>query len=349
MYSTRVHSIGKGGKTIATRDDVAKLAGVSGATVSRVFNCPESVSEASRNIVLKAANELNYHPNLIAQNFAKGITGNIGIILPYIPNVHIFSVYYFSELLSGIGQVTSEKGFNIILFFHDLNLRYPNDYTKYFKGQRVDGCILLGTLRNDPGLIDLKKSGYRFCLVNNYIKGSGIDFADVDNVKGSYEAVKYLVEKGHKNIAFINGPSNYTNSIDRYQGYCMALDEFKIPLRKSFILEGNYGKKSGYIASKKLLDLNPVPSALFASNDRMAAGVIMGLREKGISIPEDMAVVGYDDSDIATIVEPNLTTVKIPFFELGKMCAARFLDTLSRKSGGFELKIEPELIVRQST
>lgn len=315
-----------------------------------MFNNPDSVSAETRKRVLKAAEELDYHPNLIASNFVRGISGNIGVIIPHIPNVHIFSVYYFSELLSGIGEALEEKGYDLMLFFHPIQEEGENDYSRYFKSGKVDGCILLGTRRNDWGLLRLQESGARFCLVNNYIEGSGISYIDVNNTLGSYQAVRHLIDLGHRRIVFLNGPEAFTNSIDRLNGYRKALEEHDIPFREEFVLYGNYGKKSGYMAAEPILKMDGKPTAVFAGNDRMAAGVIQGLRDQGISVPGDLAVIGYDDSDTARIIDPPLTTVRIPFFELGRRTVHEFVKSVQDgKSEGFHVLIEPELIVRESS
>ena len=388
---------------MVTRDDVAKLACVSGATVSRVFNNPQSVSQATRDRVLKAAKELNYHPNVIASNFTKGISGNIGVVVPKIPKVHVFSVYYFAELLSGIGEALSEHGYNLVLFFHDIssilnrskissgiadtsfdnisssqiitsnseNLASDSEnsashlevnnfdnksfiisggnYEKYFTGGKVDGCILLGTYYNDPEIIKLKQRGYKFCLINNYMKDLDINFIDVDNVKGSINAINYLVSLGHKNIAFLNGPAYFINSIDRLKGYKIALESNGISFNKSLVLEGNYGRKSGYYAAKKILKLENRPTAVFVANDRMAVGLIQGLTEANIKVPEDISVLGYDDSDVATLITPSLTTMRISFYELGKRCATEFIKYILNNENIFNIFVEPELVIRKST
>ena len=334
---------------MADRDDVARKAGVSGATVSRVFNKPGTVADKTRERVLRAAEELNYHPNAIARNFVKGRSGNIGVVMPYIPGVHIFSAYYFSEILSGIGEALKENGYNLLLFFYNAGQETEGAYLKCFVGGRVDGCVLLGTYRDDENLLRLKDSGFKFCLVNNYILGSGISFIDADNFKGSYDATAYLISLGHKRIAFLNGPLRYANSADRLAGYSRAMEDNCLPVEKDCLLEGNYGRKSGYAAASRLLKIHELPTAVFAANDRMAAGLVQGLKEKGVRVPEDIAVVGFDDSDIATVLEPQLTTVRVPFFEMGKRCGAEFVKIVNGESRqGFEIFIEPKLIVRSS-
>lgn len=300
--------------------------------------------------MLKVADKLNYHPNLIARSFVRGKSGNIGVIMPHIPKVHIFSVYYFSELLSGIGEALQQNGYNMMLFFHRVDEKKDNDYLKYFKGGNVEGCILLGTLSNDKGLLCLQEKGCKFCLINNYIKDSDISFVDIDNISGSYDAVKHLINLGHKKIAFLNGPAAYTNSIDRLAGYLKALKEGGIGIYNNYLLEGNYGMKSGYLSSEKILRLEPKPTAVFVANDRMASGLIRGLMEKGVRVPEEIAVIGYDDSDIATVIKPNLTTVKVSFFELGKKCGNEFVRLLKSESDySFKIFLKPKLVIRESS
>lgn len=282
----------------------------------------------------------------------------------------MLSVYYFAELLSGISDALSKENYNLLLYYHDLkaipdNVNYSDsynstsynrdcivsggDYEKYFRGRKVDGCILLGTYTNDPSLLNLKKEGHKFCLVNNYIRNSGISFVDTDNIKGSFEAVKYLINLGHRNIAFLNGPMYYVNSIDRLKGYKKALETYNIPFSNDMLFEGNYGRKSGYYASGKILSLKKTPSAVFVSNDRMAAGLLQGLLERGIKVPEDISIVGYDNSDIATLVTPQLTTVYTPFYDMGYKCAHEFLKYIKNENDSFELFITPKLVVRNST
>lgn len=331
---------------MANRNQVAKLAGVSGATVSRVFNNPDSVAPKTREKVLAAAKQLDYHPNITAGNFVRGVAGNIGVVIPYIPKVHIFSAYYFSELLSGIGEILAGERIGLMLFFHDGT--NGKEYDKYFQDGRVDGCILLGTYRDEEQILRIYEKGRRFCLVNNYFKGKDISYIDADNVEGSYKAVKHLVDLGHERIAFLNGPEHFVNSVDRLAGYKKVLKEHGLALRKEYMLKGNYGWKSGYAAGLAVLEMEKTPSAVFAANDRMAAGLIQALKENGKRVPDDVSVVGYDDADIATIVEPALTTVRVPFYEMGRICAQKFIEVLKGRINRFQDRVGTELVIRSS-
>ena len=147
----------------------------------------------------------------------------------------------------------------------------------------------------------------------------------------------------------MNGPDYFINSVDRLKGYKIALESNGIPFNKSLVLEGNYGRKSGYYAAKKILEFKNRPTAVFVANDRMAVGLIQGLTEASIKVPEDISVLGYDDSDIATLITPPLTTMHVSFYELGKKCATEFIRYITNNENVFNIFIEPELVVRKST
>jgi len=337
--------------TIANRNDVAKRAKVSGTTVSRVYNSPHLVSPEVREKVLKAAEELNYHPNKIARNFVKGISGNVGVIVPYLKGVQrILGQYFISELLSGIGEALNEDGYDLVLFFHRQEPTEENDYTRYFVNGKVDGCIFLGAVNNDQGLRRLAETEYKFCMIENYLEGTDISFIDLDNVKGGYLAVKHLIDLGHRDIAYVNGPLNYTNSLDRYEGYKKALQEHALPFREELVFQGDFSLNGGRRIAAELLKMKNPPTAVFTANDNMAAGLIQGLKDQGIRVPDDIAIVGFDDSDVATSIEPSLTTVRNPYFELGARCAKEFVKELNQeREKGFKIFLEPELIIRNST
>ncbi|MFD2615154.1 LacI family DNA-binding transcriptional regulator [Paenibacillus gansuensis] len=306
------------GGLVINRKEVAKLAGVSEATVSRVLNNVGPIADRTRQRVLEAARQLNYHPSAIAQSFVKRKSGNIGVILPYVPKVHIFSTYYFSEILSGIGEQVKRNGYDLLLLF--LTPEEELNYAQYFQKQKIDACIILGA-RDVPqerkALLELERGGYPFCLVNQRFEGCRYYGVDADHVTGSYEAVRHLAEQGAKDIAFVNGPMMYSNSADRLEGYRRALEEAGLPYRPERVFEGNYSRKSGYSLSASLTLQGSRPDAVFAANDRMAIGLLQGWKEKGLEAGRDIALAGYDDSDAAKLTGPPLTSVDVPFFEMG--------------------------------
>ncbi|MFF2094230.1 LacI family DNA-binding transcriptional regulator [Paenibacillus sp. NPDC058174] len=310
------------------RKEVAKLAGVSEATVSRVLNDVGPIKPETKERVLAAARELGYVPNALAQRLARRKSGNIGVIVPVVPKVHLFSTYYFAEILSGIGDAAKRCDYDLLLIFREMD--GERDYAKLFRTQKVDACIVLGAqnvAEERDALRELKTEGYPFCLVNQRFDGEGFMYVDADHEAGSYEAVRHLLEQGHRDIAFLNGPDVYSNSGDRLAGYTRALNEAGLPVRTEHLFEGNYSRKSGYEAAAGIAGLQRSGNidAVFAANDRMAIGLMDGLREHGIEPGKQLAVVGYDDSDGSRIVSPRLSTVTVPFYEMGKTAALRLL------------------------
>lgn len=333
-----------------TRKEVAKAAGVSEATVSRVLNNVGPIAEKTRQKVLQAAKQLNYHPSAIAQRFARQKSGNIGVILPYVPKVHLFSTYYFSEILSGIGEAVKKHGYDLLLLF-----RSPEEqlnYEIYFQTQKIDACIILGAkddVNERTALDKLKKADYPFCLVNQQFEDAEFHGIDADHIQGSYDVVKHLIAQGAQRIAFVNGPLHYSNSRDRLSGYKKALHEEGIKLDSSILFEGNYSHKSGYAFAKDIADISNL-DAVFASNDRMAIGLMQGLKELGIIAGQQIALAGYDNSDTSKLIDPQVTTVDVPFFEMGKSAVHNVIEQLAGKAiHPCYIKLGTELIVRASS
>ncbi|WP_317890678.1 LacI family DNA-binding transcriptional regulator [Paenibacillus arenilitoris] len=312
-----------------SRKEVAKLAGVSEATVSRVLNNVGPMKEKTRERVLKAAAELGYVPSALAQQFARRRSGNVGVILPAVPKVHLFSTYYFSEILSGIGETAKRCGYDLLLIFREPE--GARDYAKLFRMQKIDACIVLGS-RDVPeeraALAELKAGGHPFCLVNQRYDDERYETVDADHLAGSREAVRHLLAQGKRKVAFVNGPEEYSNSADRLEGYLAALAEAGVEREDERIFAGNYSRKSGYELAGTIAERirGGGIDAVFAANDRMAIGLLQGLRERGIEAGDHYALVGYDDSDGSRITSPRLSTVAVPFYEMGRMAAARLLE-----------------------
>lgn len=339
-----------GGGHITTRKDVAHLAGVSEATVSRVFNNTGPIRESTKQAVMKAAEELQYTPNALAQNFVRRRSGNLGVILPLLPKVHLFSKYYFAEILSGIGQAANERGYDLLLMF--AGVEDNKDYLRLFHARKVDALILLGR-RDIPedrvSLSALVEQKLPICLIGQRFEGLHADMVDADHVTGSYEMVRHLITSGRKRIAFINGPLEYSNSEDRLAGYKAALSDNGIPYDDCLVFKGNFSRKSGYELAPKIASIHANLDAVFASNDRMALGLLQGLNELDITYQE-LTVVGYDNSDIAQFCNPPLTTVEVPLFEMGQLATNKLLDRLSVSliDEPFHEKLPTRLVIRST-
>lgn len=341
-----------GGLKISTRKQVAHLARVSEATVSRVLNNVGPIKEETKLRVLKAAKELNYYPNTIAKNFALNRSGNIGVVLPFMPNIRIFSTYYFSEILSGIGVEVKAQGYDLLLLF-----RQPSEvlnYSVFFKTRKIDGCIILGSKdisEEIQALNELAGNGYPYCLVNQHYDGMSFNEIDADHISGSYMAVKHLIDQGFRKISILNGPQEYSNSRDRFEGYSRALSEAGISIQNNHIFSGNYSRKSGFMTAEKIVPHIEDIDAIFAANDRMAIGLIQGLERVGIVAGRDIAIVGYDNSDASTLSVPTLTSVHVPFYEMGKKAALSVIKQLQGVEGNHQIKemLSTELIIRNSS
>lgn len=300
--------------------------------------------------MLEAAKELGYVPNALAQRFARRKSGNVGVILPFVPKVHLFSTYYFAEILSGIGEAAKACNYDLLLIFREPDS--PRDYAKLFRTQKVDACIVLGAqnvAEERAALAELQEEGYPFCLVNQRFDEKGYLTVDADHESGSYEAVQHLIANGFKQIAFLNGPDAFSSSGDRLAGYKRALEESGIRHEDERIFTGNYSRKSGYEAASRLSEgiRSKRIDAVFAANDRMAIGLMDGLREYGIEAGKDIGLIGYDDSDSSRIVTPKLSTVSVPFYEMGRRAAMKLLAAETEEPGNTILPVQ--LIKRETT
>ncbi|GAB2675906.1 LacI family DNA-binding transcriptional regulator [Paenibacillus thermoaerophilus] len=314
------------------------------------------IREETRRKVLEAAERLSYHPSAIARSFARRRSGNIGVVLPHVPKVHLFSTYYFSEVLSGIGEAVREAGYDLLLLFRAID--ETPDYPLYYQTQKIDGCLLLGTMdtaREREALDRLAEQDLPFCLVNQHFYGKPYPSVDADHIRGAASAVRHLLELGVRRVAFVNGPAAYSSSGERLRGYRQALTEAGITFDPGLVLEGNYSRTSGVRAGNELLRRRGGYDAVFAANDRMAIGVMQAFKAAGVEAGRELPIAGYDDSDASRLSDPPLTTVKVPFYEMGRLAAERVIRRLSgdgareETTGESRLLLPTELIVRQST
>jgi len=333
-----------------SRKDVAKLAGVSEATVSRVMNNTGPIKPETREKVLRAAEQLGYELNALAQQLARQKSGNLGVILPHVPKVHLFSTYYFSEILSGIAEIARQHNVDLLMVFQDPN--QPRDYSKLFRSKKIDCCIILGSTDSEEeriALQELTDHDYPFVIINQRFENHSFRYVDGDHLYGSYLAVSHLIEQGSRQIAILNGPKQYSNSTDRYNGYAKALQEHHILQQATWHIEGNYSRRSGYNAAQHVAELinRGEIDSVFAANDRMAIGLMEGLAELNLVAGQHYKIIGYDDSDGAKIVTPKLSTVSVPFYEMGEKAACMLLDSAYEEETHHIVPVS--LVVRQTS
>jgi LacI family transcriptional regulator len=307
------------------------------------------ISDDTRQRVLEAARQLNYHPDATARRMVTGRTRVLGFVLRQTAD-QVFADPLLSQMLGGVSRAAGAQGFHVL--FEPI----PPDnsvgvYSRLIRERHVDGLILSGPRFDDQELLQIHEEG-AFIVLLGQLPNTGIPFVDVDNVGGARLAVEHLTGLGHRRIGLItNAPPPYTASADRLAGYRQALLDVGIPYDESLVRYGDFTPHSGQAAMMDLLSLSPRPSAVFVASDAVALGALRVLRQAGLTIPDDLALVGFDDIPLAEFVDPPLTTVRIPARGLGWGAA----DLLMRLLDGEEeirnptIVLETELVVRESS
>jgi len=311
---------------MAKMSDVAKLANVSKATVSRVLQHPETVKEQTRKKVLHAIEQLNYQPNLLARQFRRTETKTILVVVPTIMN------NVFPQIIGGIDAAANEHGFKVLLGNTNRDPEKTSIFINELKQKQVDGMILL-TIPLEEKVINEVAAKYPVVLTSDYNEGLNIPTVAIDNISCGREATEHLIKLGHKRIAHITGPLEISISRDRLKGYHQAVLQHEVDLDSLLVQEGDYSFESGYNQMLKLLAIENPPTAVFAGNDVMAMGVVKAAKSQGLKVPEDIAVVGFDNIKFSEIFEPALTTIEQPFFEMGK----RSMELLLQQINGEKL------------
>ncbi|MBI2844958.1 MAG: LacI family DNA-binding transcriptional regulator [Chloroflexi bacterium] len=335
-------------KRRATSQDVAARAGVSRTTVSLVLNGVPNVriSEKTRARVFLASQELEYYPDAAARSLVRGLTQTLGVILCQTPD-RIFADAFLPEVLRGIGEAAQGNGFRVLLQSVE-DITRPAAYLHLVREKRIDGIILSGPRADDQQLLRLREEGFPVVLLGQ-LEGSGIPFVDVDNIAGAKRGAEHLLSLGHRRIGLItNAPLHYTASAQRLLGYRQALEEWGIGFDSSLVRYGDFHEESGKKAMAQLLDLSPPPTAVFVASDLVAFGAMEAIKSGGLRIPQDTALVGFDDVPLARYVDPPLTTIRLPAYELGARAAAMLLDMIQAKKDGEGLLLDTELVVRES-
>lgn len=324
--------------------EVAKKAGVSVATVSRVLNHPQSVSPTTTEKVLSVIKELQFTPNGLARSLALSRSNTIALLVPNILNP------LYPQIAKGVEDVTHQKGYNILLCNTEDSHVREAQYIDMLLEKRVDGFILTASQLPPKELKKISEAKIPLVLIdNNDSQQENIVYTDY--LLGGQLATQHLIEIGYKRIGHITGPLHLKENTDKYLGYLKAHEEHNIPIIEQLIINGDNEVEGGYIAAKKLLSLPNPPDAIFAGNDLMAIGAIEAIKAEGFKIPQDIAIVGFDDIRIASLVEPKLTTVAQPVYKMGLIAARILFDNIeSDDDVDYQQKIyiQPKLMVRRS-
>lgn len=332
-----------GSETMPTIYEIAKLAGVSPATVSRALNGTGYVRAEVRERIRAIADSMDYHPNSLARGLLNKRTYTLGLVVPDITNP------FFPAVARGVEDVAHTNGYGVILCNTDGNLQKEAKYLKMLRTKRVDGVVFTTSRVQASHVQDLLNAGVPVVLADRRLDVM-CDSVSADNVDGAYQAVAHLLSLGHTRVAMITGPANLTTAQERLEGYKQALCEHGIAFSPRLVLEGDFRQESGYRLARDLLKIDPRPTAVFAANDLMAVGVLMSLEEQGIRVPEDMALVGYDDVVLSRVTRPRLTTVAQPKYEMGAIACELLISRISHPEKEPEkVLLKPRLVVRESS
>lgn len=296
---------------MASIKDVAKRANVSTATVSRVLRNAGNVTEETKQRVLEAIEALNYQPNVLGRYLRRMETETVLVIVPDITNP------FFSKVLRGIEAVALEHGYQVLLGDTQNDVRLEEQYLNLLPQRQVDGMIFL-TARIRKELVEEMARQFPIVLACEYLEGADIPTVSIDNISSARKATEHLIGLGHRRIAHLSGPMDVILSRDRLRGYHQALVQHEIDADPALVQEGDFTYESGYSLTLKLLALENPPTAIFAANDEMAIGAIKAVRHRGGRVPYDVAIVGFDDIQMASIFEPAVTTIAQPMFEIGE-------------------------------
>ncbi|HOQ08061.1 MAG TPA: LacI family DNA-binding transcriptional regulator [Clostridiales bacterium] len=328
---------------MSTIKDVAKRAGVSVATVSRVINGSSRVSPATAKKVRTAVAELNYRPNLLGRNLRKTRSERVLVLIPNIANP------FYAEIVKGVEDVASQHGYSIMLCNTDSDPEREKRYVKMLKSRLADGAILMASEMTGEELTELSLE-IPIVQCCEYKAGLPITHVSINNEMAAYKAVKHLIGLGHKKIAFIGARNQFLSSLRRKEGYLRALEEAGIDFDPACCAYGDYSYESGFRIMKQLLKLDPRPTAVFCVSDMMAIGAIRSAMEENLLVPEDLAVCGFDNIHFSSMFKPAITTVSQPMYDLGCMAMEALINIIEgKKEGTAEYFLEHELIIREST
>jgi LacI family transcriptional regulator len=329
-----------------TLKDIAQLADVSVSTVSRVLNNKATeyrISPDTEQSILEAARKLKYRPNQIARGLRLKKTNTLGVIAPDVSNP------FFAYIIKRVQNIAHNLGYSIVVCNTDENLDQEIEHVNVLYRNRVDGLIAMPVGQDYRHFQEWVDKGRPVVLLDRCFDGIDTNKVLVDNYSGAHDAVEHLISFGHRRIAFIQGlPGTYTNT-ERLRGYRSALQNHNIPVDEELIVGGDFREENGYLETKLLLMMADAPTAVFATSDLITLGALKAIYEEGLSIPEDISMVMFDDFDFAPYLKCPVTAVRQPKELMGEMAVKLLVDELRGESkGGRRVVLKTKLIVRDS-
>ena len=333
----------------ATARDVAELAGVSRTTVSFVLNGVSGmrISDDTRQRVLAAARQLDYHPDASARRMVTGRTHTLGFVLRQSPE-QVFSDQFLPQVLNGLSHAAARRGYHILIEPIPPDT-YAGSYARLMRERYVDGIALSGPRFDDQDLVRFQTEGWPLVLMGQ-LPGVDLPFVDVDNVGGAACATQHLIDLGHRRIGLItNANLAYTASADRLAGYRRALETNRLSFDPALVEYGDFTPSSGMIAMERLLEQRPLPTAVFVASDSVALGALRAIRQHNLRVPTDLAIVGFDDVPFAELLDPPLTTLRLPAYGLGWGAGEMLIRLIEKEEVRQHcVLLETELVIRTS-
>jgi LacI family transcriptional regulator len=329
-----------------TVEQIAKLSGVSRSTVSRVINNHPNVKPHVRQRVMEVIAETGYYPNPAARSLASQRSGIIGLVIPRAVQ-SLFTDPYYPRLMQGVAQACNANDYTLSLFLFHTEDEEQKLYPRVLRIGLIDGLIVSASQIGDPLISQLIDNCVPFVMVGRPNDLPGVSFVNVDNAVGVYTAISHLIRLGYKRIATITGPLNTTVGLDRRQGYLDALNDRNHSIDEGLIIEGDFTELGGYAAMQRLIPHQP--DAVFIASDTMAFGALRALRETGLSVPDDIAVMGFDDLPTSALADPPLTTIRQPIRRVGAQAVETLIDILTNgPEPPRRIALATELIIRSS-
>jgi LacI family transcriptional regulator len=331
-----------------TIKDIARVAGVSHTTVYRALNDKPRISQSTKEQIISIARAFNYRPNVLAQSLVSGKTKTLGLVITTIVNP------FYPELARGIEDTARSLGYSIILCSTNFDPSLEKQHIDMLRSRGVDGIIFTSAHIHDPNITSLVEDRFPLILVNRRVYGDplmdSIDYVVVENAEGGFLAVEHLIRLGHERIGVISGPSDSSPAVERLEGVRRAFIAYGLNPASLLVLEGDFLKPSGYEAAKKFLAMRDSPSAIFGVNDYMALGALEAILDSGLRVPEDVALIGFNDIEFSSLKTVELSTIGQKKYEMGSIAVHTLIERIEKRDGdrARQITLEPELIVRKS-
>lgn len=331
--------------TNITMKDIAKSLGVSITTVSKVVNGHNDISEKTRKEVMDKIAEMGYVPNMLAMNLRRSRANMVALVLSDV------SKPYYGAVIEGCERVLEEAGYQTITFSSMEDRAREDRFIRRVASMNMAGIIIDPAQNTDPEQKALKNTGIPYVFSNRFPDPDTGCYVAADNDLAGYLATRHLLErKPGADVFCVNGPSHISPTVTRFRGYCRALEEKKMPVRAEHVFDNCFGLSDAYLIGKKIASMAKAPFSVFCNTDQFAVGVIRALHDSGLRVPEDAAVAGIDDIDMARYMTPALTTVALPKSRIGEESARMLIDLIEgREVDRPRILLEPELIVRETT